>query len=1052
MNKLLKILHLSDLHIDKDHLRDQRIVLSALFADIKHTVASQGPYDLVFFTGDLIAKGGYSEANLAAVEKEFLLPLIEAAEIQPEQLFLVPGNHDVNLKGQSGLLVGAQKSLNTEDDVARYLDDAIKAGVDCGLEGFQRLVNKVSAGTNAVLSNNHYRAYLFDIDGLKIGIGALNSAWGATGAPSDGDYGRLRIGRKQLDEVVEAIKEADIKLALLHHPVAWLTPKDAQNSQRQFLLHFDAVFHGHNHEPDALVSTGTSNSYFVSNAGCLYQHRDYFNGYCSVEFNFREQRWSIKAREYFETRQAFDIAPRFGPRGEATFMRIGDSTQGTVSTVPSEEYVDAVHSAFNSRLLPTLVSDVAPKTLKSIFVDPLLSRVSQRKIDASTKNGSSGIFVALKEVLQLRTSIIFLGNKDMGKTTLLHRICQLCHEFGAADLSPFGAYVNLDVAGDTQASLVDAIVAFGGGAYRKSEIIQLLKQGAVTICFDNLQERRVKQFRAARDFCQTYSKCRYYFSMIEDVDYSLSPEQVPKFVPDAEVFYLHPFGRKQTRLLTQNWYGESAEECAQKVDDILSLLGRLNIPRSPFLISALLWIREKGTQFSPVNQAEILDALVDGVMEKLSETKDRSRLDSTIKRHYLAALAEHLYRTGKKRIQSLELERFTVEYFESKGLPAATGPFLFDLKAKGILLEMGDEVTFMFEAIRAFFLSTRLHESSELLGIALSKEKFLELGEELDYYTGRHRDQSEVLRASIGLVREFYVDAKLSIELSDFDKIRMHVDPVAAEGKNTLIQAASHRPNATERLELLESVDEQLVAQPGVDSSVSRPHVETGIGKYLEALRIASSILRNSELVGDLSLKEEGYSECTEGWCRILIGVTSALNEDRDDSISPAVDGKREDPVLHLLQGLLPTDNPGMAKHLRTLIIPNVIVSLALESIGTAKLQRVMESHNKLTTSTVQRVLDVFLMVDLRVSNWTQHLEKLLNQNHRNRFVAELVFSKLFQIFMLGRLRRNEEEKVKGMLSEAITLMLSESRSHQKSRIQGRFLNNLEKRRLAKRG
>ena len=80
--------------------------------------------------------------------------------------------------------------------------------------------------------------------------------------------------------------------------------------------------------------------------------------------------------------------------------------------------------------------------------------------------------------------------------------------------------------------------------------------------------------------------------------------------------------------------------------------------------------------------------------------------------------------------------------------------------------------------------------------------------------------------------------------------------------------------------------------------------------------------------------------------------------------------------------------------------------------------------------------------------NWTQHLEKLLAHHHKNRFVGELVFAKLFQIFMLGRLRKNEEEKVKGMLSESITLMLSENRSHQKARIQGNFLNNLEKRRL----
>jgi predicted MPP superfamily phosphohydrolase len=1050
MHRQLKILHLSDLHLDKDHLRDQRIVLSALFKDIRQTVAGQGPYDLVFFTGDLIAKGAFNDANMQAVEKDFLLPLIEAAEIAPEQLFLVPGNHDVNLKSQSGILASAQKSLSTEEEVAKYLDEAIRAQVETGLEGFQCILGRINTTDSAVLSNTHYRAYIADIDGLKVGIGALNSAWGATGAQSDGDYGKLRISRKQLDEVAAAISSADIKIALVHHPISWLTPKDAQNTQRQFLLHFDALFHGHNHEPDAIVSVGTSNNFFTSNAGCLYQNRDYFNGYTSITYTHREKRWHIKAREYVETRQVFDLATRFGPQGEATFVRTGDASQGPMSIVPSEEYIDSVHAAFNARLLPSLVSDVAPKNLKSIFVDPLLSRVSQRKIDASTKNGSTGLFVSLKDVLQLKSNVVFLGNKDMGKTTLLHRICQLCLDFGASEMSPFGAYVNLDVAGETQAALIEAIVSFGGGAYRKSEITDLLRQGAISVCFDNLHEQRGKQFKAVRDFCQAFSKCRFYFSMLEDVDYSLSPDQVPKVTPDSEVFYLHPFGRKQTRLLTQNWFGESLEECAPKVDDILSLLGRLNIPRSPFLISALLWIREKGTQFSPVNQAEILDALVDGVMEKLSETKDRSRIDSTIKRHYLAALAEHLYRTGKKRIRTLELERFTVDYFESKGLPAATGPFLVDLKAKGILLELGDEVTFMFEAIRAFFLSTRLHESPELLNIALSKESFLELGEELDYYTGRHRDQSKVLRASIALVREFFAEASLTIELNDFDKIRVNVDPITAKSKNSLIHATSKRPDAAQRHSLLESVDEQLTTQPDLDSRSSRQHIQTGIGRYLEALRIASSILRNSELVGDLALKEEGYSEFTEGWCRILIGVTTALDGGSENQISPTVDAKREDPVLHLLQGLLPTDNPGMAKHLRRLIIPNVIVSLALESIGTAKLQKVMEAHNKSTTTTVQRVMDVFLMVDLRIPNWIHHLERLLSQHHKNRFVGELVFAKLFQIFMLGRLRKNEEDKVKGMLSESITLMLAENRGQQKSRIRGNFLSNLEKRRLVR--
>lgn len=83
-------------------------------------------------------------------------------------------------------------------------------------------------------------------------------------------------------------------------------------------------------------------------------------------------------------------------------------------------------------------------------------------------------------------------------------------------------------------------------------------------------------------------------------------------------------------------------------------------------------------------------------------------------------------------------------------------PFLGDLKAKGILLDLGGDVVLMFEAIRAFFLSTRLHENQLLLKKALSKEYFLEFGEELDYYTGRHRDQAEVLQAAVEVLRAFF--------------------------------------------------------------------------------------------------------------------------------------------------------------------------------------------------------------------------------------------------------------------------------------------------------
>jgi predicted MPP superfamily phosphohydrolase len=1054
----LNILHLSDLHLDKESIRDQKIVLRALFEDIAAQVAEFGAFDLALFTGDLLAKGTYSDTNTQLAVREFILPLAEAAGLAPNLIFFAPGNHDVDLKMRSDIIANAQKALSSDESISKYIEEAAKLAFATGLEGYNSVVDSFDS-PHCVLKNNHYRAYTINVKGVSVGIASLNSAWHATGAAADGDYGKLLVGRIQLDEVVEAIRDCQIKIALLHHPLKWLAPKDSQNTHRQLLTHFDALFHGHNHEPDAQSIAGTSNSYFVSNAGCLYQHRDYFNGYCCVRYDSRGQRWTIRAREYFEARNCFDIAPRFGPNGEAEFVRQGASNGVVVPVLPSDDFIDKLHTTVDAHLLPSLVSDIAPKTLKSIFVQPLVSRVSQRRLTAASKSEVSSLFTPLKEILQTQRSVVFLGNKDMGKTTLLYYLCSLSLEFGPIEMPPFGAYINLESVSDTRASLVDALVTFAGGAYRKSEFLELLRTGALVVCIDNVSESRPKQLKAVREFCREFGQCRFYFSMLETADYSLSPNQIPSLIRDQEIFYLHPFGRKETRLLTENWFGESADECSTKVDEVLSLLGRLNIPRSPFLISALLWIREKQTKFSPVNQAEILDALIDGVMDKLSENKDRSRIDSNIKRHFLSALAEYFHVKGSKRLATLELERFTVDYFTSKGLPSPTGPFLGELKSKGILFETGDEVAFMFDAIRAFFLSSRLHENKALLTKALSPEHFLEFGEELDYYTGRHRDQGEVVRHAIALVEQFRADAALDPDLSRFDRIQLQEGPLSGDDEGKLRRATAARPSAEERHALLDAVDEQArLRMPYEAEGFRHRRAQSSTGRYLEALSIGSAILRNSELVGDVSLKDAAYAAFSRDWCEILIAVVSSLDDSsKEHGLSDPTNRaeRRDEGALQLLKGMLPLENPALANYFQRMLVPNVIISLALEAIGTAKLQLVMERHRAKDNATVEHVLDTFLATDLRLPKWTQQLDELLNSFSRNRFVCQLIFFKLFQLYMLGRLPAGDEERVRAMLGETITMMLPESRSRNKeivkANVRGNFLKSIERRRLANR-
>lgn len=1033
----MKILHLSDLHIDTIHLRDQRVVLKALFSDLQAEIEANGEFDFIFFTGDLIAKGDYSPENIKAAKEEFIEPLLETTKLEPARLFMIPGNHDINLRRQSKNLASARKALSV-DTVADYLDEAVQPGSpNTGLEQFNELMAGLSH-TPAVLQNTHYSSYKVNV-GITVGIAAINSAWCATGAASDGDYGQLLVGTKQIDELTQSLQDVDVRIALMHHPANWMMVKDSRYIHRQLLLHFDGLFHGHNHEPDAQCISGSSNNYFVSNAGCLYQSRDYFNGYCIVSFSAAEHRWDVRAREYIEARQVFDKALRFAPDGRATFIRTAKEGVQTAPIIPSEEYIEALQAAFNSHLLSALVSDVAPPTLRSIFVDPPISKVSPRQLSAEQSNGSSSVFLPLKDVLATKRNTLFVGAKDIGKTTLLHHICSLSLDLGQNDLPPFAAYVDLDTAGETRAAILESITTFGRGAYRRSEFLALLATGSLLICFDSVRSTRAKQSNAVTEFCREFSKCRFFFTANEEIEYSLSAELLPKLTTELDVLFLHPFGRKETRQLTQKWYGESLNEASPKVDEVLSLLSRLNIPRSPFLISALLWIRERQIRFTPVNQAEILDTLIDGVMEKLSESKERSGLDSNIKRHFLAALSEYLHKIGSRRITSHALDAFTVNYFEAKGLISSAGPFLAELKKKSILLEVGNDVTFMFDSIRAFFLSSRIHESRTLLNEALSFDQFLTLGEELDYFTGRHRDKDEVLRRAVEVVEQFRLSAGLNSDLNVFETITIKGGPLSISSDDKLNLALSdHQPSAESREVLLESIDEQTRFRGPLEvEEIRLSRLRGSIGKYLEALRIGSAILRNSELIDDIGLKKSAYAQFSRCWCEIMIAVLLSVESSDEDNQG-----------LEVLRGFLPTDNANLASYLLKVLVPNVIMSLAAESLGTAKLQLIIEEKIEKSESTVETLINTFLSVDLDFPKRFLALQDLLTNTKKNRFVAELVFFKLIQLFFFSRLSNRDVEKVRDLLGNSMVQMMSIESGEDRSRVKSRLLAGLEKARL----
>jgi predicted MPP superfamily phosphohydrolase len=258
---MLTWLHFSDLHFCP--LRTGRQAWPALekmLQDLRSLQAQHGLRpDLIFFTGDA-AYGNVSSEPGGALADQFALfgRFLEAllATFHPplakEQLFLVPGNHDVD-----------RDAIFPE---AEYLDRHLLPEAEKLLrEGGPRLelyLGRLAAyrtflkdfGLSRLLQDEDRLTYGLRVElaGSRIGIGGFNTAWnsGRRGRDSGGDGDRGRIwmaGSWQRSEISPLLAETDLRIALLHHPNSWLRAEEDPRFWRELKSEFHFVLHGHQH-------------------------------------------------------------------------------------------------------------------------------------------------------------------------------------------------------------------------------------------------------------------------------------------------------------------------------------------------------------------------------------------------------------------------------------------------------------------------------------------------------------------------------------------------------------------------------------------------------------------------------------------------------------------------------------------------------------------------------------------------------------------------------------------------------------------------------------
>lgn len=302
-------LHLSDWH-QKGRDFDRTVVRDALINDIHQRQdidPSLKQVDFVIFSGDLAYQGQTQEFEEA--RKQLLDPVLESVGLTPDRLFMVPGNHDLDRTHVYEMLPQElQKPFDSDALVQKWLDgDSKRSRV---LEPFKHYKNFVANYTNQN-SPDYASIVRLDVAGKKIAFLGLNSAWMCgRNKDSDGEVNDDRhvlVGEPQIHAALQNIADADVKIAVLHHPLEWLAEFDRARVKSRLFDECHFILHGHEHLPKVEINNGTDGQYVIIPAGASYDrrvasHPRYTNSYNWVSLDFAAGEGTVYLRCWSDQR------------------------------------------------------------------------------------------------------------------------------------------------------------------------------------------------------------------------------------------------------------------------------------------------------------------------------------------------------------------------------------------------------------------------------------------------------------------------------------------------------------------------------------------------------------------------------------------------------------------------------------------------------------------------------------------------------------------------------------------------------------------------------
>ena len=749
--KKIGILHLSDIHINATSISTIDKLVEKLIRDIeKVKEENNAGVDLVCFAGDLIGRGDKAfedEMQIHLAEKHFIQPLLCALNLSNKEFILVPGNHEVDIRKivkMTEVGLAAMSSLEDINDSIYNMEDEYKRRLQYF---YDYMCDKYIC--DAKKWNLGYSLER-DINGVSVGIVGIDSAWRSTGAGYI-ERGKMLVGEQQVGVLFENIKDTDLKICLMHHPIDWLSDLEMNNIEKR-LNHFDIVLRGHVHDLDDKQICTQRYKTIYNTSGKIYPLDSYYSGYSLIDVDMDLNKCNLYSREYFSSpRENFDKALRINEEGKAEYLLMAYDEEKVIEYDLKLRLRDYFEKATEKYIMLKNIDSFSPDKIGDFFVEPIIyGKPEHERTEIVKKGKKSEKPISLNELIFCTDNIMVIGKSECGKTTILQQF-GIKHTVPESKQIPI--YIDMLNLMKGKDRVLNACYNFlfnilsNEVSLNKVQATNLLNEGKLICLIDNVNISNLDHVIWIQNFTKAFPNNRFVFSVEEKFYQTYNIKELPDLGVPFKTAYVEYFGKKQVREMVTKWgSGKENFDANEMTKKIVTFCNNISFSMSPFNIAVFMTIWDVDRNFVPINEGKVMRTYLETVLDKLSaEGFQRSEYDFDVKQHFLGYLVYIMYMKDEYYFEADEFVKVVDKYHEKFGFKKSKSKFDKIFFDKNIIYISGENVFFSNTSILEYCLAYYATVDSDLYKQMTLKGNRGFFAHELSFFAGIVADCTPLL-------------------------------------------------------------------------------------------------------------------------------------------------------------------------------------------------------------------------------------------------------------------------------------------------------------------